>query len=151
MVSSSAMTGWGERRGGSMCREHALRSGRDLSMFIRIKNRRLGYFDQKSKTSPADGRRREHGHGCPRQSRERRARWGARWANTTPNGGHHLEWRKLLRLKTSSTNCIWLFDCWDDMANMSIQPRADARLRSAHPPSYRRCTRRQNWRRVNAT
>ena len=37
-------------------------------------NRRLGKFDLETKTAPAAGRRREHGRGRPRQSRERRAR-----------------------------------------------------------------------------
>ena len=35
-------------------------------------NRRLGKFDLETKTAPAAGRRREHGRGRPRQSRERR-------------------------------------------------------------------------------
>ena len=39
-------------------------------------NRRLGYFEQKTKTPPVGARRREHGRSRPRQSRERRATWG---------------------------------------------------------------------------
>ena len=48
-------------------------------------NRRLGKFDLETKTAPAAGRRREHGRGRPRQSRERRA-----WRGTSSK--HHTEW-----------------------------------------------------------
>ena len=48
-------------------------TGRDWYVYIRT-NRRMVYFDKKTKTAPAAGRRREHGRGRLRQSRERRAR-----------------------------------------------------------------------------
>ena len=65
-------------------------------------NRRLGYFEQKTKTPPVGARRREHGRSRPRQSRERRAMRGT-------SSKHHTEWwtssramMKRLRLKTWS-------------------------------------------------
>ena len=48
-------------------------------------NRHVGRFDEKTKTAPLPGRRREHGRGRPRQSRERRAWWGT-------SIKHHTEW-----------------------------------------------------------
>ena len=49
----------------------------DMDVYVRIEKwDRNSCFDQKAKTAPLPGRRREHGRGRPRQSRERRARWG---------------------------------------------------------------------------
>ena len=44
-----------------------------------------GYFDEKTKTAPLAGRRREHGRGRPWQSRERRAR-------LFTSSKHHPKW-----------------------------------------------------------
>ena len=54
----------------------------------------------KTETTPGAGRRRAHGRGRFRQSRERWARWERR-ASTIPKGGPHLELRRS-RLKTWS-------------------------------------------------
>ena len=75
----------------------------------------LGYFDHKTKTTPVGGRRREHGRGRPRQSRERRARWGTSSKQRT-------EWRISSRARAFTAQIpvrIWLLDCWD-MANIYL-------------------------------
>ena len=81
---------------------------RDWYVSIRT-NRRLSYFDQKTKTAPVAGRRREHGRGRSRQSRERRERWGT-------SSKHHTGWWTSSRARAFTAQnlvSIWLLDCWD--------------------------------------
>ena len=81
----------------------------------------MGYFDEKMKKAPVAGRRREHGRGHPRQNRERRAKGEVRRANTTPNGGPHLELGRL-RLKTwSKSNFSIAETAWPTYLYISLQ------------------------------
>ena len=54
----------------------------DVYLYVRI---HTGNFEEKTKTALLPRRQREHGRGRPRQSRERRARWGT-------SSKHHTEW-----------------------------------------------------------
>ena len=74
----------------------------DMDLFVRIETwgNRNSYFDQKPKTAPIPGRRREHGRGRPRQSRERRAKRGA-------TSKQHTEWWTLPRARAFARIKTW--------------------------------------------
>ena len=55
---------------------------------------RKSYFDKNAKTIPGAGRRREHGRGCLRQSRKRRAR-------RDTSSKHHPKWWNLSIAETT--------------------------------------------------
>ena len=68
----------------------------DMYLYARIDTRdRKCKFDQRTKTTPVAGRRRQHGRGRLRQSREIRSRWGT-------SSKHHTEcWKSRPRALTA--------------------------------------------------
>ena len=104
------------------------------------------YFDEKTKTAPLPGRRREHGRGRPgRVGRDEHGE--ARRANITPNGGPHFELERLWlksglnltsRLLRRHVQHIYT-NTNRDTRGASLR-RPDARLGSARACNYRGST-----------
>ena len=79
-------------------------------------NVQFDILTKKTKRAPPAGIRRENGRGRPWQSREGRARWG------TSSNQRTERWTSSRARAPTAQNLvkIWLFDCWDDMANIIL-------------------------------
>ena len=101
-------------------------------------NWRLGEPDKKKnpKKTPAAGRLRVHGLGRYLQGREGRARW------STPSNQRTERWTASRSRAFTAQILVqtWLFDCWDDMANISIHTFTRGVRLGGLPPALAPCT-----------